>query len=103
MKINDFERAYELIKNYNGTNNQILYYRYAIQKTDYSLSEFDVTYVLNNYDFQPYEVNKIVKISGDYGEKLQKKYDLEFKPEKIRIKRGLRLSAAALFDMLFKV
>ena len=87
MKINDFERAYELIKNYNGTNNQILYYRYAIQKTDYSLSEFDVTYVLNNYDFQPYEVNKIVKISGDYGEKLQKKYDLEFKPEKIRIKR----------------
>lgn len=87
MKINDFERAYELIKNYNGTNNQILYYRYAIQKAGYSLSEFDVTYVLNNYDFQPYEVNKIVKISGDYGEKLQKKYNLEFKPEKIRIKR----------------
>lgn len=87
MKTDDFERAYELIKNYNGSNNQILYYRYKVNKTDYSLSEFDVTYVLNNYDFQPYEVNKTVKISGDYGEKLQKKYELDFKPEKIRITR----------------
>ena len=87
MKTNDFERAYELIKNYKGTNNQILYYRYKVNKTDYSLSDFDVTYVLNNYDFQPYEVNKTVKISGDFGENLQKKYELEFKPEKIRISR----------------
>ena len=87
MKIDDFERAYELIKNYNGTNNQILYYRYKVNKTDYSLSEFDVTYVLNNYDFQPYDVNKTVKISSDYGEILQKKYELDFKPEKIRITR----------------
>lgn len=87
MKSNDFERAYELIKNYQGTNNQILYYRYRVNKTNYSLSDFDVTYVLNNYDFQPYEVNKTVKISGDYGDILKKKYELEFKPEKIKIKR----------------
>lgn len=87
MKVDDFERAYELIKNYKGTNNQILYYRYKINKTDYSLADFDVTYVLNNYDFQPYDVNKTVKISGDYGDILQKKYELDFKPEKIRITR----------------
>lgn len=87
MKVDDFERAYELIKNYKGTNNQILYYRYKINKTDYSLSDFDVTYVLNNHDFQPYDVNKTVKISGDYGDILQKKYELDFKPEKIRITR----------------
>ena len=72
MKTDDFERAYELIKNYQGTNNQILYYRYKVNKTDYSLSEFDVSYVLNNYDFKPYEVNKTVGISSDYGEILQK-------------------------------
>ena len=87
MKVDDFERAYELIKNYKGTNNQILYYRYKINKTDYSLADFDVTYVLNNYDFQPYDVNKTVRISGDYGDILQKKYELDFKPEKIRITR----------------
>lgn len=87
MKTNDFERAYEIIKQYKGTNNQILYYCYKVNKTQYSLSEFDATYVLNNYDFQPYDVNKTVKISSDYGEILQKKYNLDFKPEKIRISR----------------
>lgn len=87
MKTNDFETAYELIKEYKGTNNQILYLKYKLSKTDYSLSEFDVTYVLNNYDFVPYDVNKTVGISSDFGEILQKKYELDFKPEKIRIKR----------------
>lgn len=87
VKTNDFETAYELIKEYKGTNNQILYLKYKLSKTDYSLSEFDVTYVLNNYDFVPYDVNKTVGISADFGEMLQKKYELDFKPEKIRIKR----------------
>lgn len=87
VKTNDFETAYELIKEYKGTNNQILYLKYKLSKTDYSLSEFDVTYVLNNYNFVPYDVNKTVGISADFGEMLQKKYELDFKPEKIRIKR----------------
>ena len=87
MKVDDFERAYELLKQYNGKNNQILYLAYKVRKTDYSLSDFDVTYILNNYDFEPYDVKKIVKISGDYGEILKKKYDLDFLPEKIYIKR----------------
>lgn len=87
MKVDDFERAYELLKQYNGKNNQILYLAYKVRKTDYSLSDFDVTYILNNYDFEPYDVKKIVKISGDYGEILKKKYDLDFLPEKLYIKR----------------
>ena len=87
MKISDFEKSYELLKKYNGTNNQILYLQYKISKTDYALSDFDVTYVLNNFDYIPYEVNKIVKISSDYGEILKKKYELDFLPEKIFIKR----------------
>lgn len=87
MKISDFEKTYELLKKYNGTNNQILYLQYKISKTDYTLSDFDVTYVLNNFDYIPYEVNKIVKISSDYGEILKKKYELDFLPKKIFIKR----------------
>lgn len=87
MKISDFEKTYELLKKYNGTNNQILYLQYKVLKTDYALSDFDVTYVLNNFDYMPYEVNKIVKISSDYGEILKKKYELDFLPEKIFIKR----------------
>ena len=84
-KIEDYERVYQLIKQYNGTNNQILYLKYKINKTEYALSEFDVTYVLNNYTFKPYELNKVVKISSDYGEILKKKYELDFLPVKIKI------------------
>ena len=87
MKVTDFEKAYELLKKYTGTNNQILYLQYKIKKTDYSLSDFDVTYVINNFDYIPREINKVVKISSDYGEILKKKYELDFLPEKIIIKR----------------
>ena len=86
-KIDDFEKTYALINNYKGNNNQILYLKYKLKDNNYTLSDFDVTYVLNNYDYQPYELNKTVKISRDFGEKLQKKYELDFKPEKIRISR----------------
>lgn len=87
MKVTDFEKAYELLKTYTGTNNQILYLQYKTQKTNYALSDFDVTYVLNNFDYIPREINKIVKISSDYGEILKNKYELEFLPEKIIIKK----------------
>lgn len=87
MKVNDFEEAYAILKNYKGKNNQILYYQYKVQRTNYSLTEFDVTYILNNFDFEPYEINKTVKIAKDYGEILKKKYELDFLPEKIRITR----------------
>lgn len=87
MKVDDFEKAYAILRNYSGNNNQILYYQYKVKRANYSLSEFDATYILNNYDFEPYEVNKTVKISKDYGEILKKKYELDFLPEKIRITR----------------
>lgn len=86
-KITDIERAYEILKTYNGKNNQILYDKYSVERRNYALNDFDVTYILNNYDFIPYELNKIVKISSDYGENLQKKYELDFIPEKIKITR----------------
>lgn len=87
MKTNDFEVAYNILKTYKGENNQILYLQYKVNKNKYSLSDFDVNYILNNCQFKPYDLYKVVKISGDYAEKLQAKYELEFKPEKIRITR----------------
>ena len=87
MKIDDFEKSYEILKNYKGKNNQIQYYQYKVQKINYSLTEFDTEYILNNFDFEPYDVNKTVKIARDYGEILKSKYELDFLPEKIRITR----------------
>lgn len=86
-KNEDFKKAYDILKKYKGNNNQLLYLQYKIDNNSYSLNDFDITYILNNYDYKPSEVNKIVKISSDFGEKLQKKYNLEFTPHKILITR----------------
>lgn len=85
MKVNDVEKAYEIIKNYNGKNNFLLYLKYKITNNKDVLSEYDIQYILNNYDFEPYLVNRVVKISTVLGRKLTEKYDIDFIPEKIKI------------------
>lgn len=85
MKTNDVDKAYEILKTYRGTNNQIKYYQYMHSKNSIVLKEFDVNYILNNYDYKPKTINKIVKISDIFGKKIQEKYELDFIPEKVKI------------------
>ena len=85
MKINDVDKAYEILKTYNGTNNQIKYYQYMYSKNSIVLKEFDINYILNNYDYSPKTINKIVKVSDIFGKKIREKYELDFTPEKVKI------------------
>ena len=85
MKTNDVDKAYEILKTYRGTNNQIKYYQYMHSKNSIVLKEFDVNYILNNYDYKSKTINKIVKISDIFGKKIQEKYELDFIPEKVKI------------------
>ena len=85
MKTNDVDKAYEILKTYNGTNNQIKYYQYMYNKNSIVLKEFDINYILNNYDYSPKTINKIVKVSDIFGKKIQEKYELDFTPEKVKI------------------
>lgn len=85
MKTNDVDKAYEILKIYNGTNNQIKYYQYMYSKNSIVLKEFDINYILNNYDYSPKTINKIVKVSDIFGKKIQEKYELDFTPEKVKI------------------
>lgn len=85
MKTNDVDKAYEILKTYSGTNNQIKYYQYMYSKNSIVLNEFDINYILNNYDYSPKTINKIVKVSDIFGKKIQEKYELDFTPEKVKI------------------
>ena len=85
MKTNDVDKAYEILKTYKGTNNQIKYYQYMHSKNSIVLKEFDINYILNNYDYSPKTINKIVKVSDIFGKKIQEKYELDFTPEKVKI------------------
>lgn len=84
-KKNSIDKAYDILKSYNGGNNRILYLQRKYSLGQCVLGDFDVEYILNNYDFEPYTVGNTVKISKEYGLKLQQKYELDFCPEKIKI------------------
>ena len=78
-------KAYEILKDYNGSNNQILYYQSLHKNGKLILEDFGVQYILKNYNYEPFEVNKVFDISIELGEELQKKNELEFTPKKIKI------------------
>lgn len=85
MKTNAIDKAYEIIKGYNGYSNYMKYLQYKVNSCHYILNDFDIEYIINNKDFVPYELNKTVKISVDFGRKLNEKFLIGFTPEKIRI------------------
>lgn len=85
MKTNSVDKAYEIIKGYNGYSNYMKYLQYKVNSCHYILNDFDIEYIINNKDFVPYELNKTVKISVDFGRKLNEKFLIGFTPEKIRI------------------
>jgi len=82
-------KAYRLLREYSGDNNMMLYYKKLDEGSRLILSEddFQTDYILKNYDYECFSVNKIVKISAILGENLREKYKLDFTPEKIRITR----------------
>lgn len=84
-KKNNIDKAYDILKEYKGTNNRILYLQKMYSFGKCILGDFDVEYILNNYDYESYTVGKTVKITRDFGLKLQQKYELDFLPEKIKI------------------
>ena len=75
------------LKEYNGINPQILQFKKEVVLLNRTnvLDDFAVEYILTNYNFIPIPINKTIKIADWFGEKLQKDYEIEFLPEKLRI------------------
>ena len=87
MKESPISKAYRILEEYNGENNQILYYKkmHSLHKLILTEDGFETEYIIKNKDYQVENLNKIVKISSALGKKLQEKYDIDFTPEKLRI------------------
>ena len=89
MRETNIQKAYRILREYTGTNNMILYYKKMYEKSKLLLTEggFDTEYIIKNKDYEPFDVNKTVKISSILGEKLQEKYSIDFVPEKLKISK----------------
>ena len=81
------KKAYRLIKEYSGDNNFLNYLKEINNEGRLILKEddFNTEYILKNYDYDCFYVNRTVKISNIFGKTLQEKNNLEFTPEKLKI------------------
>lgn len=78
-------QAYEILKNYNGSNPYIYDLKKMVYINKKTLNNFHIEYILKNHNTAPILLNKIVKISKWYGLKKQEDWDLEFTPEKLLV------------------
>ena len=87
MKESPISKAYRILEEYTGENNQILYYKkmHSLHKLILTEDGFETEYIIKNKDYQIENLNKIVKISSALGKKLQEKYSIDFIPEKLKI------------------
>jgi SWI/SNF-related matrix-associated actin-dependent regulator 1 of chromatin subfamily A len=82
ISLKKVEEAHLILKEYKGNNPYIISLKNGVYayKTA-SLNDFQVEFILRNHDKEPIYVNKLVKITEWYGEKLKEKWETEFTPE----------------------
>jgi len=85
-KLERINKAYKSLKEYSGANPYIINLKNMVYayKTR-GLNDLEIGYIIKNINFEPKEINKIVKIADWYGEKLYNELELDFIPEKLKI------------------
>lgn len=87
MAKSTISKAYDILKTYNGTNNQIKYYKRLYEAGKLILEDFSSQYIVKNCDYDEIDVNKVVKINEENGKKIQEKLNLDEIPSKCFITR----------------
>ena len=86
LSLKKIEEAYNKLKEYNGNNSYIIKLKNTvIAYQTRAMNDFESEYVLSNWDKDPKEINKIVKVADWYGEKLKEDYELEFIPKVLKV------------------
>lgn len=83
--------ALQRLKTYQGSNPYILKLKQDILVLGRTnlLEGFVSEYIVQNFNREPQQIGKTVKITDWYGEKLEEHYSIEFKPKKLYIKAYL--------------
>lgn len=79
-------QALDILKEYNGTNPYILMLKRNVFFNKNELSDFNIEYIIKNHNFQPLEINKMVKLADWYQKKKKEDWGIDFSPEKVSVK-----------------
>ena len=78
--IKDLNLAFDILSKYHGKNYLIL----SLLRKE-QLNDFEIEYIIKNHDKEIVDINKNVKLSEWYSEKLKKELDIDFYPKRIKI------------------
>lgn len=81
----NISKAYEILRAYTGDNAHILKLKRLDGCGRLLLTEdgFDTEYIIKNAEYRRRDVNKLVRLSSDFGEILRDKFNLDFIPVKL--------------------
>ena len=84
-------RAYEILKDYDGDNPYLirLQKKVYVDKDPDIMTDFNVNFVIDNENFSPKKINKIIRVADWWAEKKQEDWGTEFLPNRIRVKSYL--------------
>ena len=86
LSLQKIEKAYELLKEYKGNNSYIIRLKNTVIAHQVrTMNDFESEYVLSNFENEPRQINKVVKIADWYGEKLHSDLLLDFVPKVLKI------------------
>ena len=93
--------ALEILTNYTGNNPYILSIRrdFFSGGKSASFNDFQKEFVLENKNFQPKPINKVVPIAEWYGESLKNEWHIDFVPAKLKINSFL--GSTTLFFVVY--
>ena len=82
-KINEASKAYDILKDYDGSNPFIYELKKEVSLYKRELNEFKIEFILKNHAFNPIFIDKIVELSDWYAEKKQEDWKLKYIPKRI--------------------
>ena len=79
------QKAYEILKEYKGTNPYFFVLKKKTLLNREILTDFQIDYIIDNLNYKIKEVNKVIDITDWYGESKKEEWNCEFTPKKLKI------------------
>lgn len=81
------DKSFLILKEYNGENPYLIWLKNEVYNKNNTgiITDFQVEYILENYNYVPKTINKIATLCDWYAEKKQEEWKTDFVPNKIKI------------------